>query len=209
MFMLAVTLGCVAAEASERWATLEAIHQLENPRNLTRPGRYGELGAYQFRPSTWRMHTQVPFQRALDRDMSDLIAVRHYDWLQRNLEAAGVPASPYNIALAWNGGLNATIAGRASAAAHNYASRAVNLAGVYAARAAPKTDAQIAVANATEPVVVRAAPPAPKTADTLLLVTATDEPTIVFTARGFTRVPRLTIPDFGADSDGSVRVALE
>src|SRR4051812_4322770 len=71
LFMAAAT-----AHASIRWATLEAIHQLENPHNLTRPGPFGELGAYQFRSSTWQMHTKTPFERALDRQTSDTIAVR-------------------------------------------------------------------------------------------------------------------------------------
>lgn len=116
------------SQASVRWATLEAIHQLENPRNLTRPGPCGELGAYQFRISTWRMHTKTPFERALDRRISDMVATRHYEWLKRGLEQARLPATPYNIALAWNGGLDAAIAGRSPLTAHDYAGRAANLA---------------------------------------------------------------------------------
>lgn len=131
-------LSCAAWVASaveatatpERDATLQAIHQLENPRNLTRPGRHGELGAYQFRPSTWRMHTKVPFHRALDRATSDAVAIKHYDWLKRGLEREGVPASTYNIALAWNGGLSAAVRGKAPRAAHYYAQRATNLVAV-------------------------------------------------------------------------------
>lgn len=111
-----------------RWVTLEAIHQLENPRDLTRPGPRGELGAYQFRHATWRMHTAAPFVQALDRRMSDVVAVRHYDWLKRGLESARLPASPYYIALAWNGGLSAAIAGSSPLRAHEYAGRAANLA---------------------------------------------------------------------------------
>ncbi len=117
-----------AAPAASRWATLEAIHQLENPRNLTRPGTRGELGAYQFRVTTWRMHTTIPFHHALDRRTSDIIAVQHYEWLKARLVAGGRPATPYNIALAWNGGLGAVLAGKAPRAAHSYAQRAVNLA---------------------------------------------------------------------------------
>ena len=116
------------AHASSRWSTLEAIHQLENPRDLTRPGPRGELGAYQFRPATWSLHTDLPFQRALERPVSDLVAGRHYEWLSRRLESAGLRASPYNIALAWNGGITAAVNGRSSRAAHAYASRAANLA---------------------------------------------------------------------------------
>ena len=128
---LAVLALAGPVHASIRWATLEAIHHLENPRNLSRPGPAGELGAYQFRSATWRMHTTRPFQQALNREASDVVAVKHYDWLKRGLEKAGLPATPYNIALAWNGGLSAVLAGRAPSIAHDYASRAANLAAVY------------------------------------------------------------------------------
>jgi hypothetical protein len=130
-FLLPLAALTTTAQASMRWATLEAIHHLENPRNLSRPGPRGELGAYQFRSSTWRMHTQIPFRQAIERTASDIVAVKHYDWIQRGLERAGVPATPYNIALAWNGGLSAVIAGRAPAVAHDYASRAANLAVIF------------------------------------------------------------------------------
>lgn len=129
--------AAAVAEGSNRWATLEAIHKLENPRNLTRPGPRGELGAYQFRSGTWRMHTSAPFLRALDRAESDVVAVKHYEWLKRGLEKAGVPASTYNIALAWNGGLSAAVRGRAPRAAHSYAQRAVNLAAEFSRGTAP------------------------------------------------------------------------
>jgi hypothetical protein len=124
-----------AARASERWATLEAIHALENPRNLSRPGPFGELGAYQFRETTWQMHTHMPFRLALERDKSDVVAVTHYEWLKRGLEQAGVPATPYNIALAWNGGLDAAVRGSAPACARDYARRAANLAATFDQRA--------------------------------------------------------------------------
>ncbi|HVS51243.1 MAG TPA: hypothetical protein VHD62_02715 [Opitutaceae bacterium] len=129
---LALFVAVTASRASLRWATLEAIHQLENPHNVTRPGPCGELGAYQFRFATWRMHTKAPFASALDRRMSDIVAVSHYEWLKRGLEQAHLAASPYNIALAWNGGLDAVIAGKAPGCAHDYASRVVNLVGVFA-----------------------------------------------------------------------------
>ena len=101
---------------------------LENSRNVARPGEKGELGAYQFRASTWHMYTAVPFSRALDRLESDRVAVQHYEWLRRGLERAGQTATPYLIALAWNSGLDAAVNGRSPAVAHDYAQRAVNLA---------------------------------------------------------------------------------
>ncbi len=128
---IALVLTLTVARASERWAVLEAIHAIENPRNLTRPGPFGELGAYQFREVTWRMHTNLPFQLALERDKSDAIAVAHYEWLKHGLERAGLAATPYNIALAWNGGLDAAIRGVSPASTRNYARRAANLAGAF------------------------------------------------------------------------------
>jgi hypothetical protein len=115
--------------ASERWATLEAIHLLENPNDSDQPGSLGELGAYQFREQTWRMHTSAPFSLALDRRVSDAVAVKHYDWLKGELERRGLEATPFRIALAWNAGLGASLASRPAPAAVDYATRVANLAG--------------------------------------------------------------------------------
>jgi len=135
--MLASVLGVLSivsvlpAVASERWATLEAIHCVENPRDLARPGPCGELGAYQFREETWRMHTSAPFASALNRRVSDAVAVKHFEALKQGLERAGLPATAYNIALAWNGGLTAVVRGRVPAASRDYAERVTNLAAVF------------------------------------------------------------------------------
>jgi hypothetical protein len=113
--------------ASERWETLEAIHWIENPHDSPRPGPFGELGAYQFRESTWRTYTTVPFTQALDRRASDKVAVQHYEWLKHGLVRNGIDVTPYNIALAWNGGLAATVRGSVPAASHDYAERVTNI----------------------------------------------------------------------------------
>jgi hypothetical protein len=128
--VLVLVMGLSLAGASDRAATLEAIRNLENPRNLTRPGPRGELGAYQFRSDTWRMHTTLPFAQATDRATSDRLAVAHYEWIRRGLEKARLPVTPYNVALAWNGGLAAVVRGTSPRAAHRYAERAANLAAV-------------------------------------------------------------------------------
>ena len=124
----ALAFSTPALRASERWETLEAIHWIENPHNSSRPGPYGELGAYQFRPTTWRMHTTVPFKQALDRTASDKVAVQHYEWIKEGLVRNGLEATPYNIALAWNGGLTATVNGSVPQAARDYAERVTNIA---------------------------------------------------------------------------------
>ena len=127
LFLVALAIGSGAAFASERWETLQAINWVENPHNSTKVGPRGELGPYQFRPSTWRMHTKKPFARAVERQAADDVAVRHYEWLKRGLESNGIEATPYNIALAWNAGLDQVVNGRAPAAAYEYASQVNNL----------------------------------------------------------------------------------
>lgn len=123
----AVSLRADPAADARRRATLEAIHQIENPRELIRPGLYGELGAYQFRRTTWEMHTKAPFGMAINRSVSDQVALLHYDWISRGLAAAGKPVTPYHVALAWNAGLRSAISGRAPPSALAYAERAANL----------------------------------------------------------------------------------
>lgn len=113
--------------AAGRWETLRAINWVENPTNQTGVGRFGELGPYQFRPATWRMHTDKPFRLAVQRQAADEIAVKHYEWIKRTLEQRGVEASVFNIAMAWNCGVEAVLSGRAPAVSHNYAERVTNL----------------------------------------------------------------------------------
>jgi hypothetical protein len=123
-----IFLAIPSLRASDRWETLEAIHWIENPHNSSRPGAYGELGAYQFRETTWRMHTSVPFRKALDRSASDRVAVQHYEYLKQGLVRNGLEPTTYNIALAWNGGLSAAINHSVPAAARDYAERVTNIA---------------------------------------------------------------------------------
>lgn len=127
-----VLLCLPKARAATRWEILEAIHSIENPRDLTRPGRHGELGAYQFRAQTWRMHSQEPFRQALVRESSDQVAVQHYEWIRRGLMRNGREPSVYNIALAWNGGLDAVVKGKAPTRAHEYAERVTNILAAHA-----------------------------------------------------------------------------
>jgi hypothetical protein len=126
--MLVLVGTALPVTAAQRADILLAIHWVENPRNLTKPGPQGELGAYQFRESTWRMHTKLPFRYAAEKAHADPVAVRHYDWIARGLIRNGMEVTPYNVGLAWNGGLSATVRGRVPAAALRYAERVHNLA---------------------------------------------------------------------------------
>ena len=125
--LVASLLLSVTTEASDRWETLRAINWVENPTNHARRGAFGELGPYQFRPQTWRMHTRKPFEWAVERVHADEVAVKHYEWLRRELREAGIDPSPYNIALAWNSGLGAVTSGRVPRVTYDYANRVSNL----------------------------------------------------------------------------------
>lgn len=123
--------------ASGRWETLHAINLVENPTNQTQVGRFGELGPYQFRPATWRMHTDKPFRLAIQREVADEVAVKHYEWLKRMLDQAGIEPSAFNIAMAWNCGLEAVVQGHVPTVSYNYAQRVTNLVEASAERVPP------------------------------------------------------------------------
>lgn len=128
ILLLVSALGfTTAAGAANRWETLRAINWVENPTNQTQVGRFGELGPYQFRPGTWRMHSEKPFRLAIQRAVADEVAVKHYEWIKRTLERAGAEASVFNIAMAWNCGVEAVLSGRAPSVSYNYARRVSNL----------------------------------------------------------------------------------
>ena len=128
-FYLVVLLSgfSLFASASDRWETLRAINMVENPTNQTGYGSKGELGPYQFRSGTWRMHTNKPFRLANDRTTADQVAVQHYEWIKERFGEAGIDANSYNIALAWNCGISAVIAGRIPMQTYQYADQVNNL----------------------------------------------------------------------------------
>ena len=125
--VLACLLTCLA-RAHDARATLEAIRQVENPRELTRPGAAGELGPWQFKAETWRMHTSRPHRLALNREESLRVALLHHAWICRGLARAKLPQDAYHVALAWNSGLHATVHRRSPARSHRYAERVANIA---------------------------------------------------------------------------------
>lgn len=148
ILLLGVAFGfTIKAAADDRWETLRAINWVENPTNHTRTGRFGELGPYQFRPTTWRMHTKRPFSQAIQREAADEVAVEHYEWIKSSLERAGVDATPFNIAMAWNSGVNNVLKGRVPNVSYDYATRVTNLVQTFKHR----TDAAVAVAKAPRP----------------------------------------------------------
>ena len=74
------------------------------------------------------MHTSSSFDLAENREVANTVAKRHYAWIETQLRANRVEPSSYNVALAWNAGVNAVIRGSAPAVANDYATRVLNIA---------------------------------------------------------------------------------
>jgi hypothetical protein len=148
LFLLSVLGFALKAGADDRWETLRAINWVENPTNHTRMGRFGELGPYQFRAGTWRMHTKKSFQLANQRETADEVAIKHYEWIKQSLEKAGVDASAFNIAMAWNTGVNNVVNGRAPSVSYNYAQRVTNLVHSFKRNVPRATVATVALTKA-------------------------------------------------------------
>ena len=123
----------VSAADLQRPAFLNSIAQLETGtidvgRPCAKIGRRGERSAWQISPEVWREYCEAPFTRASsDGRLAAMVAAAHLEWLRLSLEQKGRPATPYNLALAWNAGLGAVLTGKAPPGAHDYAARAVAL----------------------------------------------------------------------------------
>ena len=89
------------------------------------------------------MHTSSSFELAENREVANTVAKRHYAWIEDQLRTNGIESSPYNVALAWNAGVNAVIRGTAPAVAYDYATRVVNVANALPPEA-PKPEKVIA-----------------------------------------------------------------
>ncbi len=152
LLLVLATGFATGVEASDRWETLRAINWVENPHNHTHAGRFGELGPYQFRQTTWRMHTDKSFRLAIDRSTADEVAVKHYEWIKRTFERAGVEPTVTNIAMAWNCGAEAVISGRVPRVTRDYAERVGNLVDIFKERTAMVQEtAPVVPSRAEEP----------------------------------------------------------
>lgn len=217
--LLCSVLGALAPAlgATERAETLRAINWVENPTNHTRRGPKGELGPYQFRAQTWRLHTSRPFSLAIVREHADAVAIKHYEWIKQGLIEAGIEPSAYNIALAWNSGLGAVQRGRVPTVSYNYAERVANLVDVQLRRHLAPAAVVASVAQPLAPTVepllsFSSAPSAPRFVVDLLPeplyepAVVGELPTVVAAAPLPTAVPA-TIPVIKVDENAFTLVS--
>ena len=127
LLLVWVAAAISAAADSQEDAFLGATRLRESKDQDWMTGQFGERGSYQFRRSTWRLHTRASFDLAYNREVADSVAHRHYQWLVKTLQRNGIPATAYNIACAWNGGAGNVARGTVSGAAREYAECVNNL----------------------------------------------------------------------------------
>lgn len=127
--ILAAIILTIASVDSLRMAMV--IEQVENTKT-EQVGGDGERSRFQITRGVWEKYSRFPF-----RDASSLrphcraealrVALRHIDYIKATLSATNLPVNAYNVALAWNAGITATLTGTASARKRDYAKRAENL----------------------------------------------------------------------------------
>lgn len=104
-----------------------ALNIAETPGEVpAHPGPAGETGEWQLTPAV--RHDRGAELRARGEAVTDeAIAREQVIWLARELERAGADPLPFNVALAWNCGLTATLEGRAPVRSYHFAIRVENL----------------------------------------------------------------------------------
>ena len=108
---------------------LAAIAQAETgtinlARACTKVGAAGERSAWQFKRTTWRLYTTVPFERAsADPFLAHLVARLHLRYLRMCLESVNITPNVFNLAQAWNAGPGPVIKTRAPSSTYDYAKR--------------------------------------------------------------------------------------
>ena len=115
------------AEAIDDAAFLTAVAQVEGNSTI-HVGANGERSRWQFRGTTWYSYSTRPFYTASLTDAESLneqyrVARLHLQWLKNHLPRPTVP----RLAMAWNAGRGAVMAGDISKATRDYARRVQNL----------------------------------------------------------------------------------
>jgi hypothetical protein len=104
-------------------AMLLALAQVETPHGVpAQPGPAGETGRWQLTPAV-RRDREAELRARGERVTDAALARAQVVWLQDQLGRAGVDPNPFNIALAWNCGLQRAISGRAPERSYDFARR--------------------------------------------------------------------------------------
>jgi hypothetical protein len=106
---------------------LIVLPMVETPHGVpAHPGPAGETGPFALTPRV-RIDRGRELRARGVRVTDEAIAAEQLRWLARNLKAAGVDANAYNLALAWNCGLERVLQGKAPMRSYDFAHRVQNL----------------------------------------------------------------------------------
>ena len=109
--VITMTLLSVAAHSDpvDYRIMLRTISGIETPYNQpNKIGQAGERAEFQFTAEVWKHYSNVPFKSIgsrKNRQEVQRVALRHLLNIESTLEKRHVAVTPYNIAIAWNGGL--------------------------------------------------------------------------------------------------------
>ncbi len=123
IFVLAAALPSALAASSDR--LLAAISQVESGDRDDAVGRRGERSRYQLSERVWLHFSSLPFSRGDDPGFSRDVALAYLGWIEAQLRLHRRPATPYEMALAWNAGVAGSR--RPSSRARDYAERVAAL----------------------------------------------------------------------------------
>ncbi len=101
--------GQILAKDVDIDVLLRCISIVETGEDISAIGRKGERTQYQFLPSTWVMHSSLPFRNAnnpKNQNEVDRVARKHLEFIKTTIQERNMRLSVYNIALMWNGGPN-------------------------------------------------------------------------------------------------------
>jgi len=113
-------------------AFLRAIKERETGNKWNGPaGKAGELGAYQFKESTWKELSSLPHKEARNPKAADAVAVKFLEKIKAEYKKNGIPVTPYTCALAWNGGIGSVVKDNVSKQAREYGEAVNNLTAYY------------------------------------------------------------------------------
>lgn len=106
---------------------LIVLPMVETPNGVpAHPGPAGETGPYALTPRV-RVDRGRELRARGEKVTDEAIAREQILWISRGLKAAEVDVNVFNIALAWNCGLEQTVQGRAPERSYDFAGRVRNL----------------------------------------------------------------------------------
>jgi hypothetical protein len=123
--LLCLVLLAIPAWAVDRTRVLGAIAMVETGSTGVKMGAAGEYTRYQILPATWVRFSTKSMRWATQAEV-DRVAHLLLEEIMQSLKSRRMAVTPYNIALAWNGGVG-SLGTRPPTRRSDYAERVNNI----------------------------------------------------------------------------------